>query len=340
MNETPQITEDAIDEIAGGYRAAQVLFTACRLNLFEQLGVKAFRSQEIARNLDLDPRGARILLDALVGLGILERSGTSYRNTSLALDCLRPGSPRSKFAQMHHGARLYDRWSGLIDSVRTGQPVPEDRIDERLQGGREAFARAMADSARQSAKLTAEKLELEGGRRLLDIGGGPGAFAIEFTRRNPDLRVEILDDAETLGVARKNIEEAGFEKQISLVPGDAFETAFDGPYDFIFISNVLHIYPPDQNESLIGKSARALAAGGTLILKDFFLESGGPEAKQGHLWSLLFAANMLVATEGGDCYTIEEAFGWCRKAGLEATERVALTEKTLLLLARRPATGG
>ena len=101
MNTTPEITEETIDEIAGGYRAAQVLFTACRLNVFGELDDNIWTAREIAQNLDLDPRGTRILLDALAGLGFLERSGTRYRNTPLALDCLCPGSPRSKFAQMH-----------------------------------------------------------------------------------------------------------------------------------------------------------------------------------------------------------------------------------------------
>ncbi len=335
MNERLPITDSTIDEIAGGYRAAQILFTAARLDLFSTMGTEALDSQTVAERLALDHRGTRILLDALVGLGILERNGICYRNTQVALDCLRPNGTRSKFAQMHHGARLYERWSGLIDSVRTGKPVPDERIDQRITAGKEAFARAMADSARQSSNLVAEKLDLSAGNRLLDIGGGPGAFAIEFARRNPALSVTILDDAETLEVAKANIREAGLEDRISTVPGDAFESEFGGPYDFAFISNVLHIYSPERNRALVAKSARALRPGGMLILKDFFLDAGGRDGKSGPLWSLLFAANMLVGTEGGDCYTVEEASDWCRSADLDPAAPVAVTEKTLLILAHR-----
>jgi len=336
MTERLPITDSTIDQIAGGYRDAQILFTASRLDLFSTLGTEALDSRTISERLNLDHRGTRILLDALVGLGILERKGTAYRNTPVALDCLRPDGARSKFAQMHHGARLYERWSGLIDSVRSGSPVPDDRIDERLSGGKEAFAKAMADSARQSSRLAAEKLDLSSGGRLLDVGGGPGAFAIAFAGRNPGLSVTILDDPETLEVAKANIREAGLEDRISTMPGDAFESDFGGPYDFVFISNVLHIYSEERNRELIAKSAQALRPGGTLILKDFFLETGGSDGKSGPLWSLLFAANMLVGTEGGDCYTIEEASGWCQSAGLHPQAPVELTEKTLLILARKP----
>jgi hypothetical protein len=43
---------------------------------------------------------------------------------------------------------------------------------------------------------------------------------------------------------------------------------------------------------------------------------------------------MLVSTEGGDCYTLEQVAGWCREAGLEPEDPIEITEKSRIALAR------
>jgi len=322
---------DRLDEIANGYRAAQVLFTACRLKVFDCIGDELVDSQAIGRRLNADWRGTKILLDALVGLGLLERTGDSYRNSELSNASLRSGSTHTKLSQMLHGARLYERWGQLYDSVLTGLPVKPEQIDSRLAENPENFARAMAESARSAARLTAQAIDFTSTRSILDIGGGPGIFAIEMARRAGSATVTILDGAATLSVAEENVREAGLSDRIRLLPGDAFESDFDGPYDLIFISNVLHIYSPQHNLDLIAKCARSLVAKGRLVLKDFFLDDEGGGGPAGPLWSLLFAANMLVGTDGGNSYRTREVVDWCRLASLEFVQRIPVTERSILL---------
>ncbi|MFZ0427857.1 MAG: methyltransferase dimerization domain-containing protein [Acidobacteriota bacterium] len=334
MNPTMLQNQIYLDEIAGGYRAAQVLFTACRLGVFEVIGHDALELETVVERLGSDRRGTRVLLDALVGMGLLEMRDGRYLNSALALDALLPAAPHSRIAQLLHGARLYERWAGLYDAVLTGQPVPDDRIDPRIDSGKAAFARAMADSARQIAATTAASLDLDGVSKLLDIGGGPGLYSIEFARRSSGLRAWILDDAETLRVAERNIETAGLGDRVTLLPGDAHSDDLGGPYDFIFISNVLHIYSGDRNRELIRRCAAALGTGGRLALKDFFLQDTAGGGKSGPLWNLLFAANMLAGTAEGDCYTEGEVRSWSRDAGLDLSQKIPLTERTSILVFR------
>lgn len=324
-----------LDELAGGYRAAQVLFAACRLRVFEQIGNSGLELAAVIKRLQSDPRGTRILLDALVGLGLLEARNGLYYNSALSLDALTASSPHSRFAHILHSSRLYERWAGLCDAVKTGRPTPEERIDPRIESGKAAFAKAMADSARQTASLTAACIDLDRVSSLLDIGGGPGLYSIAFAKRKPDLQASILDDAETLRVAEQNVTAAGLTNRIALVPGDANSSDLGGPYDFIFISNVLHIYSSERNGSLVRRCAAALNPGGRLALKDFFLEDSDGGGKTGPLWNLLFAANMLVGTEEGDCYTEDEVRSWCSSAGLGFSQRIPLTPKTSILVFRR-----
>jgi len=329
-DKSEQHTEQLIDDLMGGFRASQVLMTANRLGLFDLLGKRAMSFEHLYRTLETNARATRILCDSLVALSLLEKTTGGYRNSSVALRHLLTSSPQSKAAMLNHGARLYERWCHLYDSVKSGTPVPNELLNQELLGGKRDFAKAMADSARSSAGITAEKLDLSQAATLLDVGGGPGLFAIEFCSKNPQLSAVIMDDAETLEVAAQNIAQAGMEGRITTRPGNVFKDDLGSGYDFIFVSNLLHIYSYDDNRRLVERCATALNSGGRLGLKDFFLEND----RDGPQWSLLFAVNMLVSTDKGDCYTLEEAERWFESAHLHYEERIDLTEYSRLLVAR------
>ncbi len=262
---------------------------------------------------------------------MLEKNPEGYRNGDEVRRHLLPGSPEPRSDLLLHGAKLYERWGHLFDSVKTGEPVSDASLDPRLVSGERGFARAMADVGRRSAALTCNQLDLSGTKTLLDIGGGPGIYAVEFAQRWPELEVTILDRQEALEIALNNAEKASLTDRIHLRPGDALADDLGGPYDAIFISNVIHIYSAAENQHLIHRCAETLAPGGQLILKDFFLD----EDRKNPPGGAVFAVNMLVNTEGGDCYAAAEAQSWLEHAGLQFSEMKDIAEKSRLVMARQ-----
>lgn len=322
-----------------GYREGQILFTAVRLGVFDALAKEPAGADALAARLDSDPRGTRILCDALAALGVLAKEGSgTYRCSPAAEEYLLYASPTTKVPMLLHGAKLYERWAGLFDAVKTGTPVPDERIDPRLWGDEAGFARAMGAIGRESAVQTGDALEHLGllgargsARTLLDVGGGPAVYALEMVRRSPGLHATVFDRPDTLEVARTNVEEAGLAERVSLRPGEAFEDDLGGPYDLVFTSNFLHIFGPEANRRLVRRAAEALAPGGHLAVKDFLLDPGRT-TPQG---AALFAVNMLVGTEAGDSYSLDEVHGWFREAGLEPGETVDLTPQSRLTVGRK-----
>lgn len=321
-----------IDEIAGGYRAAQVLLTANRLNLFEIIGDNAETLDRILESIQADRRGMRILCDALVAIGILVKENERYRLVDAVKDHLLPGKPSSMNAMLHHAAKLYETWGKLYDSVVTGKQVPDEAIDPRLLGDEKRFAQAMADIGRRSAAQTADLIDLSGVTTLLDVGGGPGLYSIEFAKRYPVLTVTLFDNEKTLEVARTNAAAAGLLDRVRFQPGDALSDPFEPGFDFIFLSNFVHIFSYSQNRDLVKKCAQALAPGGRIAIKDFFLDPGRVSPQ----WSALFAVNMLVNTEGGDCYTVAEVTEWFDFAGLFFESIKDMTPQSRIVLGKKP----
>ena len=320
-----------IDQIGSGYRAAQVLLTANRLGIFGRLGTGWMRLEVLASALQADPRALRILCDALTGLQFLEKGEEGYRTNPEALEFLLPEASQSQAGMLQHIAALYEKWGRLYDAVLTGKPADPTSLDPRLLGDEKVFAQAMASSARTIAKKTVEALDLAQVGHMLDIGGGPGLYAIEFARHNPDLHVTILDNQKTVEVARTHIEKAALTNRILVIAGDAFHDSLGGKYDFIFLSNVVHQYSMDQNRKLLQIAAAALAPGGRICIKDFLLN----DDRTTPAWSALFAINMLVNTEKGDCYTFEEAKAWLRETNLSVEKVIDLTPQSRMVIGKK-----
>lgn len=321
-----------IDKIAQGYRAAQVLFVAVRLGLFDALGKRSMTAVQLAKALRADQRAIRMLSDALVSLGILVKRGAAYANSRLSESFLLKNSPTSQQALIIHNAALYERWACLFDAVKTGTPVPSEVEDRRLRRDVLAFSRAMAASGSIQAAETAAKIDLRSAKRMLDIGGGPGVYAIAFARRWPKLHVTVLDCAEAIALARENIKKAKLAGQVTTLIGDAFEVDLGGPYDFILLSNVVHQYGPESNMRLIERAAQALAPGGRLAVKDFVLRNN----RTGPVGASLFGINMLVNTPRGDCYSGKEIRDWMRSVGLRPSGTVRLRYPSVVVLGRKP----
>lgn len=321
-----------IDDLLGGYRAAQIVIAGVRLGVFDALESDFISSDELAHRISADPRGVRILCDALVALDLLEKRDGRYINSGVSSVFLTGSSPASRVATVRHAAALYERWGRLADAVKQGAKVPDDRLDPRLRGDKQAFAAAMAAIGKTSASQTADVLDLAGERRLLDVGGGPAVYAIEFARRHPRLEVVVLDDAETLETARRNVDEAGLAERVQLLPGDIFADDPGGPYDVAFVSNLVHIYSEPENRRLTRRCADALKPGGRLAIKDFILDPNRTSPR----WTALFAVNMLVGSDSGDCYTLDQIRSWLEEAGLRLQRVDPVTGQSSLVVASKP----
>lgn len=325
------MTTDLIDQYEGGYRQSQVLMTAVRLGVFDAVEHGENTIPALTTALGVDERGIRILCEALVGMELLAKTGERYVNATAAREQLLSDIPGSRCDMVRHAARLYASWGQLYNVVKTGQPADRSGLDPEPAGDPVAFARAMAVVGRRSAGATLEHLDLSAAGTMLDAGGGPGVYACAFAAAYPQLEVTLMDSEPTLAEAARNIAAAGLENRVHCRPGDLHTDPVGDGYDFVLVSNVLHIFSPEQNRALIAKLAAAMTPGGRICIKEFVVN---PE-RTAPAGALLFAVNMLVNTPSGDAYSSAAIRSWFDAAGLTFEEEIPLTPKSALMLARK-----
>lgn len=288
-------------DLWAGFQASRVILTANNLGVFEQLS-SPMNAADLARRLHTDPRATEILLDAVASLGLIKRTGGSYRNAVLARRFLVKDSPFYQGDMLRHADHLWKSWSGLDEVVRTGKP---NRTEGRDYG---VFIRAMHNNSVMRAKDVVNAIGLRNVKTALDLGGGPGTYSIELARKK--IAVTLFDLPEAIEVAKDIVAQAGL-KGARFLPGDFHSDCIGKGYDLVFISQIFHSMPPDNCVALLRKVHDALNPKGRVAVHEFALAENRASPPSGAIFSI----NMLVNTESGRSYTTGEMKSWFAETG-------------------------
>jgi hypothetical protein len=315
-----EMTPGKLLEISGSYWRTCALHAGVKLDVFTVIGDKPVRADSVAEKLSADTRGLAMLLNALAAMGLLQKKGESYANTPASAAFLSKNSPGYiGFIIMHH-YHLVESWFRLDQAVITGAPV-RTRASFSDAEWREAFLMGMFNMAMSVAPRIVQTVDLSGRRHLLDLGGGPGTYAIHYCQANPGLKATVYDLATTRPFAEKTIARFNLKDRIQFVDGDYVgEERLKGSYDAAWLSHILHGEGPQTCRQIITKAVETLEPGGMLIVHEFILNN----QKDGPLFPALFSLNMLLGTDDGQAYSEKEIMDMLAGAGLKEIRRIPL----------------
>jgi hypothetical protein len=314
---TQEWKPDQLLETSGNYWLSCTLHAAVKLDIFTAIGEKKLTSEEIARKLNGDKRGITMLLNALSAMNLLVKSRDKYSNTSSSRSFLSKDSTQYLGHIIMHHQHLADSWTRLDQAVTTGSPVRKraSRSDEEWL---ESFIMGMFNLAMILAPRLAKEIDLSSRRHLLDLGGGPGTYAIHFCLDNPQLRATVYDLPATRPFAQKTIEKFGLTDRVDFLEGNYLEGEIEGVYDVAWLSHILHGEGPEDCQKIIQKSVSALEPGGMIIIHDFILDN----TMDGPLFPALFSLNMLLGTPHGQSYSEKQIIDMLGRAGAKQIQHI------------------
>lgn len=340
--EQPALSPLPLLQLATGFWASKTLAAAHELDVFSRLsGTEGTTASGLAGALAIDERPAELLLTGCAALGLLELRDGRYLNSPLAEEYLVRGKPYyfGGFVQMLD-QRLYDGWGRLTEAIRTNRPTTWDPdlqasiFDNADPAMLESFWEAMHSISSSTARALGEVVDLGTDARLLDVGGGSGAYDIELVRLHPGLRATVFDLPEVCEIAAQKVAAAGVAERVTTVPGDFFaDPELPGGHDVVLLSMILHDWAPAQDLQILRKCFAALPSGGRILISELLVDddkAGPPDAA-------LMGLNMLVETEGRN-YTAAEYEQWLRQVGFVDVETVSFVAPGAngVVLARKP----
>jgi precorrin-6B methylase 2 len=330
---TGQWTADELFEKVRGYQAACIITAAADLDLFTALGDAPTTAERLAKRIQADPRATAVLLDALAALELLVKKGDAYQVPADVAELLTADSPTNVLAGVRHQGNCLRRWGQLARVVQTGRPARSQASIRGEAGDCESFIEAMNNFSGPMVVQIVERLAPLWFARMLDIGGASGTWTIAFLRAVPDGTAVLFDLPEVMPLARERLARAGLADRVSLVAGDFETDELPGGADFAWLSAIAHQNSREQNCALYRKIHSALVAGGSLVIRDVVMEASKTQPVAG----ALFAVNMLVATEGGGTFTLDEFARDLNEAGFTNVELVHQgSAMDSLIRARKP----
>jgi predicted O-methyltransferase YrrM len=288
------------------------------LDVFTIIAEGQTRAQAVARKSGADERGMSMLLNALTAMELLVKTGDNYAAVPSAERLLSKHSPQYIGYMIMHHHHLVESWSQLDQAVRTGKAVRTRPSFFDDESHRENFLMGMFNMAMGIAPGLTRQISLSGRRRLLDLGGGPGTYAIHFCMNNSDLSATIYDLPATRPFAEKTVEKFGMKNRVVFADGNYLEDPIEGKYDAVWMSHILHGEGPGDCQKIIWKAVRATEPGGMIMVHDFLLK----DTMDSPLFPALFSLNMLLGTPYGQAYSEKQISLMLMEAGVKDIRRL------------------
>ncbi len=298
---------------AGFFMTARVVQTACMLGVFDRLGGQPTTAEDLAAALGADRLGIEALLTACVAVGVLERSSSGlYRNRPVATTFLQDNAAGSLRSTVVDAGRLYTEWVQLPQAVRGQRSASRLTLSEDSP---QAYQDGVFSTSWPAAIGFAAGDKFGRVRKVLDVGGGTGAYAIALCQRWPALHVTLLERPSVVPAAKRSVASVGLADRISVRSGDYRRDRFDADHDLVLLMNVLHQEVAGDAQRLVERAARALAPSGRLAIQDICLNP----ARTGPAMAALLGVNLFLHS-GGSVHGVTELRAWLLALGLDVVQ--------------------
>jgi ubiquinone/menaquinone biosynthesis C-methylase UbiE len=299
------------------------------LGVLERSGGLAL--DEVAQRCQLSTYAARVLLEAGLGIGLVIETDGRYTLTKTARFLLTDPMTRANFDcardvcydGLFHldealaqgkpaGLKVHGDWRTLYEALASMPPKFREswfRFDH-LYSDR-SFPEALGHVFRRRPK------------KLLDIGGNTGKWALACAAHDAQVHVTLMDLPGQLRDARRAIDDAGLGARVGYLEGNLLDAATVVPreFDAIWMSQFLDCFAEDEIVSILSRCAGALAGEARVYILELFWDRQRFTAAAFSLQmtSLYFTA---MANGNSQMYRSEVFLDCVRRAGLEVEEQV------------------
>jgi ubiquinone/menaquinone biosynthesis C-methylase UbiE len=329
------LARGTLDELSFYFAPQAVLFTALKLGVFEAVGDAAMNADDLASAIGCSPRGVRMLLNCMAGMGLVDKQNGRYSLTDISRDYFLSSGKNYLGSLFICSDQLLKLWLKLPDAVETGAPalplLPEPERERLNLDIVEALFHVHKDSAWKLAALCEKTFPVNGQKiKLLDVAAGSAVWSLPFALRSKRVGVTAVDFPPVLDVAKKFAAEFGVYDRYTFVAGDIRKTDFGAEvYDLALLGHICHSEGPDWTRRLLAKCFRALRRKGRLLIMDYIAD----EERKAELMPLLLALNALLGTAEGDTFTFSEYRQWLSSAGFGEIRAVDIGAQSPVIVA-------
>jgi len=313
------------------FQVARIMRNSGILKLLEENRHGGLTLGEIVEKTELPHYGVRVLLESSLGIGLIVIQDEKYKITKTGHFILNDPLATVNMDFIHDVC--YKGLFFLDKSIETGKPeglkefgtwntIYEGiyQLPPQVQKSWFNFEHFFSDYA---FPLVIHNVYKNGIRRVLDIGGNTGKWAIASTNYSKDIEVTIMDLPDQLEAARKKISELNLEKRVHFFPINIFDKAIAFPrgFDAIWMSQFLDCFSENEIISILKRCREAISEEAVVMILEAFWDTQRFEAAAFCLQqtSIYFTA---LANGNSQMYHSEVFINCIHQAGFEIVERI------------------
>jgi acetylserotonin O-methyltransferase len=324
MSDIPDPDVSIVRDLLEAYRRSKTMFAAVSLGVFDALAEGPKSLAALAGELNCDADALERLLDANVGLSLLEKTAAGYKNRDVASNYLTSTSSQRLTGYIKYSNDvLWKLWANLEDAVREGKhrwtqvygwdgPIFTNFF--RDEAAKRDFLFGMHGYGLLSSPPVVTAFDLSRFKTICDLGGATGHLAIAACQRYPNLRGVLFDLPAAAPLAQEVIAASNVVDRIQIIEGDFFTDPLPEG-DLFAVGRILHDWSKDKIQLLLARIFEHLPRGGALLIAEKLLN---PD-KTGPAWAQMQTLNMLVCTEGKE-RTLAEYEMLLKAAGFKTVE--------------------
>ena len=316
MSEKPRLDTTRLQKIAQAYWESAALMAAVELEIFTAIAHGHDTIPAAAKAAGISERNAERLLTALTAMTLLTREGDGAQGRFA-------NAPDVQRFLVKDGERYAGPWILFTKPRWTAYGELSQRLRSQTENRLGAYESFTVDDARRyhaatysigmgAARLFSRSVDLSGRKKMLDLGGGSGAYSIVATKTFPGLTAIVLDLPPVAVVAGEYIAANGAGDRVNTLPGDFTRTPFPQGIDVVVMASNLPQYEPDLIRLVVGKAFEALVPGGEMHLIGETLH----DDRRGPLSAALWGLNEAVYGSTGLAHTEGDVKGYLQGAGI------------------------
>jgi demethylspheroidene O-methyltransferase len=294
----------AMFDLVQGFVASQMLGAIVQLDVIAKLIPAPQSVDTMAKACDLPPASMQILLQAGAAMGLLRRlRGNLFDVTPRGAALM--AVPGLAGMITHHSA-FYSDLSDPVALLRGGAQTQLSQVWPYVFGAGAArdparaarYSQLMADSQALVAAEVLASTSLRGITRLMDVGGGTGAFLAAVGARYPQLQMDLFDLPAVLTGAAQRLGPLG--ARVRLHGGSFRDDPLPRGADAISLIRVLYDHSDETVAALLAAVYEALPAGGHLIIAEPMSGGAQPDSVTDVYFSLYTFAMQTGRTRSAD----------------------------------------
>lgn len=322
----PSVDTTRLQRIARAYSESAVFYAALDLALFTHLQRGADTPQALAGAMDVSPLNAERLVTVLLAMGLITSDGERLANAADSARYLVQGEAAYAADWMMFTRDDVPAWFRLTEILRDKrEPTTLGMYEDQSVEAARAYHAATYSIGMGAGKRFCKHVDLSRRRRLLDIGGGSGAYSINAVQQFPGLRAVVLDLPAVIEVTQEYLERNVVTDHIDTLAGDFTTIRFPANCDAAVMASNLPIYNEETIQHVVNKVHDALLPGGEFHLIGEMLDDDGCGPLDPALWGMYEA----VCGSAGKAHTKAQCAGYLRDAGFTTVTDAEFVPGTL-----------